>query len=115
MSITREAFWDLVERYGNGDTNKIEMVVTTNSDVIKLSWYRRKGFGYQWVDVPLGDGNYRTGIELYGPIPHSAESSLNNNYEKAITFIDIGMIDRISFIATQPPDWAWKDPNDNDT
>ena len=111
MSITREALQDLVDTYGDGSHDNIDHIVTTNSDLIRMDWYKRPGRGVQWVDKDLGDGKYRTGVELYGPIPHSAEESLDENAAKTITFIDVEMIDRIGFKAPTAPDWEWKATN----
>ena len=113
MPITRKALQDLVNTYGGGNYDNIDMIVTTNSDVIRMDWYKVEGRGVQWVDKDLGDGEYRTGVELYGPIAHSAESSLEENGAKVIMFIDVEMIDRISFKAPNPPNWAFKVPSKN--
>jgi len=109
MPITRAALQDLVNTYGGGSYDNIDFIMTTNSDVIRMDWYRVEGRGVQWVDKELPDGSYRTGVELYGNIAPSSEKGMYENAAKVVKFIDVEMIDIIAFKAPTPPPWAWKE------
>jgi hypothetical protein len=110
MALTKEMYLDLLQIYGSNDFENVEFIVTTNSDIMRMSWYKREGSGVRWVDNDMGAGVFRSGFEFYHPIPHSIEKGLDENGTKAITFIEVEMIDRIAFKAQVAPSWAWQPP-----
>jgi len=115
MALDRNMVRHLLAEYGAGpdDFDSIEYIVTTNSDIIRMKWYKREGYGVKWIDEDMGEGNYITGVKLYAKIATSIEDNLDENDARAITFIDVGAIDRIAFKAPIAPDWAYVPLSDN--
>jgi hypothetical protein len=105
MGMTREKFNYLVLHNGGGDWKNISFIATTNSHPIFFKYYNVPGKGVDFIDIDMGSGSFITGFLIYESLAPASIDDLSV-IERHEIFIDIELLDRLSFKQPVPPTYA---------